>query len=148
MNKAHAMQKVPLGVAPHPALLVAATLLPGAVLLLSTGLLYESIAAAAYTLYWSLSMVHNIKTGPPVSHHKARLIFWALPLSVPSLGLILWCAATLLLAVAGAVLDWPRSLWARPTYLLALPLSTAAVMLYLGNVLEDVATEECDAPST
>ena len=148
MNKAHIMQKVQLGVAPHPTLLITATLLPGAVLILSTGLLYEGLAAAAYTLYWSLSMVHNIKTGPPVSHSKARLIFWALPLSVPSLGLILWCVVTSLLAVAGAALDWPRSLWAQPSYLLALPLSTAAVMLYLGNVLEDVATEECDAPST
>ena len=143
MGKAQAMHKSPPGVAPHPLMLIASSLLAGTALYLPTGHLYESLAASAYTLYWCMSMVHNIKTGPPVTHQRARLVYWALTVSVPLLGLAFWIGLTALLALAGHLLGWPVSLWApQPSYLLGLPFATAASMLYLGRVLEDMAHDE------
>ena len=142
MNKAQAMNKNYLGVAPRPMSLATCTAMAAAFLYLPSGYLYESAATAAYTLYWCLSMVHNIRTGPPVSHNKARMIFWALTISVPSLGLALWAAATVTLAVIGQVVGWSSDVWAKPSYLVGLPFATASTMLYLGGVLEDVASDD------
>lgn len=146
MNKAHTMQKAPIGIAPRPLLLSTATCLPGLVLYLSSNYVFESLAAMAYTLYWCLSMVHNIKTGPPITNHKARLIYWALTLSVPSLGLALWVCVTALLALSKYTLGWPASGWAQPSFLVGLPFTAAATMLYLGDVLEDLVVPDGEDP--
>ena len=142
MGKAQAMSKNYPGAAPHPVLLLFAASSAGIALYLPTGYVYESVATATYTLYWCLSMVHNIKTGPPVSHTRARMVYWALTLSVPSLGLAFWLALTGLLLCVWLFSGWPPGATVKGSYLVGLPFATASTMLYLGRVLEDMAHDD------